>query len=49
MYNMGWWDFFTNYGSVELYMLYKLMEKNQEEQNGGVKDRGTDTFGDKFE
>jgi len=44
VYNLGWWDMFTNYGTVELYLLYKLIQKNQEGQNAGDKDAGSDTF-----
>lgn len=49
MYNLGWWDMFTNYGFVEFYLLYKLTEKTQEADNAGIEDGRTDSVIGKFE
>ncbi len=43
-----WWDMFTNYGYVELYILYRLMQ-NQEAQNAGDENGGTHIDRGKFE
>ncbi len=40
MYNSPWWNMFADYGSVELYLLYRMMEK-QERQNAGDENSGT--------
>ena len=34
MVGYGWWNMFAYYGTVEFYLLYKLMEK-QERENAG--------------
>lgn len=45
-YNSDWWNMFTGYGTVELYMLYRLMEANR---NGRNENTRSDTDHDKFE
>ncbi len=47
MYN-SWWGMFENYGMVELYLLYKLMQK-QERENAGDENGGTYSEFGKFE
>lgn len=42
------WSMFEYYGTVELYMLYKMME-NPEAHYGGNKDARIDTDISKFE
>lgn len=41
VYGSPWWNMFADYGSVELYLLCKVMEK-QEKENVGAKNSGTD-------
>ena len=40
MYNSPWWNMFEDYGAVELYLLYRIMEKQREKdagnENGGA-------------
>ena len=45
-YNSNWWNMFTGYGTVELYILYRLME---ESKDAGDKNSRSDTHVDKFE
>ena len=40
---------FTNYGAVEFYLLYRLSQQNQEADNAGTKDGGSDSVSNKFE
>ncbi len=47
MYN-SWWNMFENYGMVELYLLYKLMQK-QGRENAGDEDGWTYSEFGKFE
>jgi len=47
MYN-GWWNLFENYGMVELYLLYKAIEK-QEIEDAGDKNGGAYFEFGKFE
>ena len=48
MFNGGWWNMFETYGTVELYLLYKLIEK-QARDNAGNEDGGTHSEFSKFE
>lgn len=48
MFNNGWWNMFESYGTVELYLLYKLIEK-QERDNAGNEDGRTRSEFSKFE
>jgi hypothetical protein len=43
-----WWNMFASYGTIELYILYKMME-NQEAQNAGIEDVRTNPDLSKFE
>ncbi len=49
MNNLGWWEMFANYGTVETYLLYRAMLRTEEEQNGRGKDSGADSVSNKFE
>lgn len=48
MFSCNWWNMFENYGTIELYLLYKMMEK-QERENAGDENIGADTDLGKFE
>ncbi len=43
-----WWNMFASYGTIELYILYKMME-NQEAQNAGIEDARINSDLSKFE
>ncbi len=40
---------FSTYGSVELYLLYKLSEQIGDDNDAGTKDAGAYSVGGKFE
>lgn len=41
MYNGPWWDMFAYYGTVELYLLYKTMQR-QARENERIENNGAD-------
>ena len=47
MINSPWWNMFEDYGTVELYLLYRVMEE-QRRKNAGNENSGSDIDRSKF-